>query len=136
MKDWSPRKKTLLMYLVSFVVGAILSLIIFWVNDLFKQTVPQTIYRLLSNGFFFAGVLLAGSGALVWLSNEGTFNFLSYAVQKLLSRFIHTMKAGTMSYSEFVVFQNDRKKAPFGFLIFVGFAYILVAGVFALLSYT
>jgi uncharacterized membrane protein YdcZ (DUF606 family) len=133
MKNLSLKQKRLIAYAISFVVGCLFSLVIFWVRDLFKQTELRNIYWILSDGFFFSGVLLFGSGMLVFLSNEGTFNFLSYAVQRLLSRFIHTMKVTNMTYTDFVGFQKSREKTPFAFLLIVGAVFILVAGLFAIL---
>jgi len=133
MKNLSLKQKRLLAYLISFVVGCLFSLVIFWVRDLFKQTELRNIYWILSDGFFFSGVLIFGSGMLVFLSNEGTFNFLNYAVQRLLSRFIHTMKVTNMTYTDFVGFQNSREKTPFAFLLVVGAVFILIAGLFAIL---
>jgi hypothetical protein len=117
------------------VVGCIISLLFFWAYDLFRQSEAKPAYLILSNGFFYSGILVFGVGVLVFLSNEGTFNFLSYAVQKLLSRFVHTMKVATMNYTDFTLYQNQRPKAPFGFLLWVGLFFILLAGIFVLLYY-
>ena len=65
MKNLSLKQKRLLAYLISFVVGCLFSLVIFWVRDLFKQTELRNIYWILSDGFFFSGVLIFGSGMIL-----------------------------------------------------------------------
>ena len=136
MKSLSSKQRKLIYTGVAFLAACLISVLFFWGYDLFRQTEEKPTYLILSNGFFYSGVLVFGIGVLVFVSNEGAFNFLSYAAQKLLSRFVHTMKAATMSYTDFVVFRNQREKAPFGFLLLVGLFFIALAGVFVLLYYS
>ena len=129
----SPLGQKILAYGVALVVGGGIALIFFAVNGLFANDVVSTdIPKILSNGFTFAGVLLAGVGGLIFVSNEGMFNFLNYAVQKLLSRFFHQMKAATESYTDFVLDHNAEAKAPFGFLLWPGLLYIVIAIILAI----
>jgi hypothetical protein len=129
----SPLATKLIAYGVALLLGGGIALIYFGVNGLFSSSLASTeVPKLLSNGFFFGGVILAGVGALVFVSNEGAFNFLNYAVQKLLSRFFHSMKAATESYADFTLDHND-KKAPFGFLLWPGIVYILIGAIFAII---
>jgi hypothetical protein len=129
----SPLARKLIAYGVALLVGGGVALIYFGVNGLFTSTLPSTdVPKLLSNGFFFGGAILAGVGALVFVSNEGAFNFLNYAAQKLLSRFFHSMKAATESYTDFTL-DHDSKKAPFGFLLWPGLLYVLIGGIFAII---
>jgi|LAHS01.1.fsa_nt_gb hypothetical protein len=128
----SPLAEKILAYGLALLVGGGIALIYFGVNGAFASDLAHLdLLNKLSNGFFLAGAILAGIGLLVFVSNEGAFNFLNYAAQKLLSRFIHSMKAATMSYSDFTLAQNN-KKAPFGFLLWPGLLYVLIAFILAM----
>ena len=50
--------------------------------------------RYLSDGFFVSGMLLAGLGALIWISPTGFFAMMSYGVHSLTVLFSTLKKPG------------------------------------------
>lgn len=130
MKPWA---KQLLRYAIASSVAATLVLVYYFSYRVYSIQDPAQLNRYLSNAFFLGGVFVFGSGVLVFVSNEGVFNFLNYAAQKLLSRFIHSMKVATMEYRDFCDFQNSKPDAPCLFLILVGLAFVGVGAIFAFL---
>lgn len=123
-------------YAVTFLAGAIIALIYFWIFNLFTTTGAKSIYSKLSDGFLFSGVFIFGAGLLVLASNEGTFNFLNFTVQRIFSKFVHSMKVATMTYSEFVLSKNNKKKIKISFLLIVGAFYLLLSLLFLFLYYS
>lgn len=70
--------------------------------------------RMISDGFFVAGVMLAGLGALVWVANFGGFTALGYGWY-LLVRKLSASKARfeeRLSYPEYVQQHREKSKNP------------------------
>ena len=87
--------------------------------------------RMLSDGFFVAGVLLAGLGALVWVANFGGFTALGYGWY-LLVRKLSASRAKfeeRLSYLEYVQRRGEDKKSP-ACVLGTGLICIALAGVF------
>lgn len=120
----------ILPWLIALVIAGAIVAIYLAASGYFVTSNPKTQSSLLSNAFFIPGVLLAGAGLLVMIANEGTFNFLSYALQTLLSRFFHNMKTAGMDYGTYCEFKSSKKKTPYLFLLLTGFAFIVVGGIF------
>lgn len=120
----------ILPWLIALVIAGAIVAIYLAASGYFVTSNPKTQSSLLSNAFFIPGVLLAGAGLLVMIANEGTFNFLSYALQTLLSRFFHNMKTAGMDYGTYCEFKSSKNKTPYLFLLLTGFAFIVVGGIF------
>ena len=56
-------------------------------KEVFKQTDLKTIYHILSDSFFVPGVVITGFGLLIYASNEGAFDGVTYGVMAFLSMF-------------------------------------------------
>ena len=99
---------------------------------LYERSYAQwSLTRILSDGFFVAGVLLLGFGALVWVANFGGFTALGYGWY-LLVRKLSASRARfeeRLSYLEYVRQNREKTKNPtciFG----TGLICVAIAGVF------
>ena len=79
--------KTFIKYLITLGFGALLSFYVMSVWDLFDKTNPAEIFHILHNSFLFPGVMLAGLGLLVFVSNEGVFDILTFGTKQFFGFF-------------------------------------------------
>lgn len=120
-------------WLVSAAVGLAISAAVALYE---RETYPDyTPLRLISDGCFVGGVLLAGIGALVWISNAGGFSALSYAVYLIKrKRFSSEQKfEERLSYVEYVQVFGEKEKSRPGCIITTGLAFIAASCVFLIL---
>lgn len=125
--------KTFIKYLITLGFGALLSFYVMSVWDLFDKTNPAEIFHILHNSFLFPGVMLAGLGLLVFVSNEGVFDILTFGTKQFFSFF---RKKKSKKYADFYEYKEARaqKKLKFGSILICGTVYI-VASVVMLILY-
>ena len=81
------KNKTLLYYVITLVVGLVISIPLAYYRGLGTAENTAFACRYLSDGLFVAGVLLTGFGMMVWISTTGFFDMFSYAGHSLLVLF-------------------------------------------------
>lgn len=113
-------------YWITALVGLLIVAAIALSKDLFAQTNPQRIFHILTDAFFVAGVLLTGSGLLVFSSNEGSFDILVYGMNSFFDMF---RKKSLKKYETYFDYKESRadKKVKFGFLLICGGVYLAIA---------
>ncbi len=129
------KKKARKYAIIRYAVGGVIMLSILFAYlggyGAFSGTLSwKALTRVLSDGFFLSGGLVLASGLLVVVANAGEFYFLSYTVKRILSKFVHSLPEATMSYGDYITARKG-KKTPFMFLIVLGGAFVIVAGIFA-----
>lgn len=94
-------------------------------------------YRILSDSFFVGGCLPILFFLLVWVSEKGAFDLITYSVRKLFSYCfrIHPEKSNLPpTYGDYVEMKKAKRK-PFHYeLIVMGSLFLILGVVFALLS--
>ena len=124
-------KKKILEYSISFVACAVVTLIVLAIRGVFTETDLKTIYRYFSDSFFTVGVICAGFGLLVAVSNWGAFDFIIYGFMRFISLFKkdhNDIKYKT--YYDYSIARAERQKSEFLYLIIVGAIYIIVGAIF------
>ena len=124
--------KVLKRYLITLAAEAIIVLGILWFKDIFAQTALVSIYHILSDAFCVAGTVTVCAGLLVFSSNEGTFDMLSYGMSSFFDLFrVHSQK----KYDTFYDYRESRadKRLPCVFLLICGVAFLVIALVMYLL---
>lgn len=135
IKETKTKKKGLfLRYLIAILLEVALLFGYFALVNLFEDTKLIDIYKHLSDGFMVVGLLAFGVGILVYFSNLGAFNFLSFAALKVASKFVPTMKIATMSYGEYVE-SKKKTNARFSYLLVTGALLLAASIVFLILFY-
>ena len=120
--------KTALKYVITILLGLAIGLLVLLDQNFFAQTNPILIYGILADAFTIPGILLTGIGLLVFVSNEGVFDGLTYAVKSFIGMFRKNMPR----YGSFYDYREakNRSKFSFGFLVICGLVFLLVAMVF------
>jgi len=121
-------------YIVAFSVGALIALFVFITAGLFSADNEADVYKILSNGFYTAAVLVGGTGILVYCSSGGVFDMISYGVRGSLNAlFRRTPKPGEpKDFYEYKV-QRHKKQPKFLYLILTGLFYFALSVVFTIL---
>lgn len=89
--------------------------------------------RILSNSALLAGVILAGIGALAWISDEHFFDGIRYAVSSMFSH----MRGKPKRYATYYDYIHREKEKGGGFSLLVpGLIFLGLAVVLTVLYYT
>ena len=108
------------------LAGLLIVAAIVFAKDLFAQTNPQTIFHILTDAFFVAGVLITATGLLIFTSNEGSFDMLVYGVSSFVDIFRKTSQKKYETYFDYKESRQD-KKVSFGYLLICGAIYLAIA---------
>ncbi len=120
--------KRLIKYLVTLLIGGAGVLLILFYKDLFSATEPVLIYHILCDAFFVVGVVMTGFGLLVFCSNEGTFDGVTYAVSSFINMFKKNPKKQYDSYYDYKESKGERK-VSFGYIVICGLIFLAVSGI-------
>lgn len=120
-------------YLITLTVGLAAVLLIAWAKDVFAQTEPGKVFHILCDVFFAVGTVMCCAGLLVFSSNEGTFDMISYGISSFIDLFRTTSKK---KYATFYDYREGKKekKFSFGFLLICGLLFVAVSLVMMPLS--
>lgn len=113
-------KSNLLKYGISTAVVAVIAGVYIGTRDFLSlDRVEQ--YLVLTDAFTIPGLTLILLGCLVWLSNEGALDAISYAGSWLVKRLLPGGALGEQeSYLEYVERKRENKATGYGFLFQVG----------------
>ncbi len=110
-------------YAITLAVGLLLALGIAWAQGVFQQNYLLRVLNILCDAFFASGAVLTAAGILVFTTNEGVFDLLTYGVSSVADRL---RKNGMKRYSSFYDYRTAREEKKFPFL------HLLICGVFFL----
>lgn len=126
--------RKLIKYLITIGVGLLLALLIANSKDVFTQTDPTKIFHILTDSFFVPAVLIAGIGGLVFVSNEGVFDGIGYAVRSFVDIFRKNKKNKFHTYYDYKESKANRG-GSFGFMLVSGLIFMVISGVMLWLYY-
>ena len=101
--------KKVIKYIIVIILGLLIALYIALTKDLFSQTDLKTIYHILSDAFFVPGIVISGFGLLLYCSNEGVFDGVSYAVISFINLF---RSKGERKYNSFYEYKEKKHSNP------------------------
>lgn len=127
--------KTVYKYLITAAVGIVLAFIVLLIKDVFHLTQIVDVMKILCDGFFVSGILLACFGGLVFASNGGVFDMITYGVKHLF--WLFKKNPADRKYKDFYEYRMamKEKKRSFGFMVVVGLAFIAISLIFLALYY-
>ncbi len=127
--------KKALPYIIASVIGIIIFIIIICTKTIWNAQGAKEIMQILSDAFFVPGVLLAGVGLIIFASNGGAFDMLSYAVIRIFDLFRKDAK--NKKYKDYYEYREAKKekKRNMGFLLIVGIVFIVLAVIFLIIYY-
>ena len=126
----NPKLKSGLKYLSGFLAGAVL-VALCMLNFDFEGASQADIICCWSDAFSSTGVMMILIGLLIWVSNEGAFNGIGYALSVAFKGLIPGGRAKRMeTYADYLDRKEQKRITGFGFLIIVGAVYLAVGLVF------
>ena len=93
-------------------------------------------YRILSDAFALPGILVIFMALLVWLSNEGAMDGITWAVTNAFYSLIPGLRLKRERYGDYVERKRGKKVTGYGFLFHVGGAFLAIGAVFMGLFYS
>ncbi len=122
----------LVKYLITTAVGLLLAFYVAYTKGVFSATEPVVIYHILVDSFFVPAVLITGMGALVFVSNEGAFDGLGFALKSFFGVFRRDKKKIFNSYYDYKQSKGERNRG-FAFMLITGLGFMAVSGIMLLL---
>lgn len=118
--------KAMRKYLITLLIGFTAVALIVCAKDIFDQTALVDVFHILCDAFFAVGILIFNAGLLVFSSNEGTFDMLTYGVKTFMDAF---RKTSARKYDTFYDYRASRadKKIKFGFLLICGLIFLVIS---------
>ena len=127
--------KVWIRYLITSGVGAVIAFSVAAIMGIFSAEGATDIVKILSDAFAISGVLLVGSGLLVYASNGGIFNMLAYGALSFLNAFRRNVSDRKYkSYYDYTEAKKE-KKVKFAHLMWAGLLYLALSLVFLILYY-
>ena len=113
-------------YLITLLVDLVFAGSIAWSRGVLDQTELVKVFHILCDSFFVVGVVTTSAGLLIFSSNEGTFDMLSYGIQAFVGMFKKDMRR---KYETFYDYRESRadKKVQFGFLVICGLVMLAIS---------
>ena len=95
-------------------------------------------YRILCDAFTIPGLLLILTGFLVWVSNQGALDGISYAVRGLFRVFIPGagLRQNLETYYDYLKRKDEKRIKGYGFLFLVGGISLAIALLFYFIFYS
>ena len=119
-------------YLITLFVGFAAAFGIAYSKDILAQTDLKTIFHILTDSFCVPAVMIMGIGSLVFVSNEGGFDALSYGLTSFFDLF---RKEKKNKFRTFYDYKESRaeKSMPFAFMLISGLVFVALTVIFLLL---
>ena len=124
------QKKPLRRYLISTACALLLAALFAQIRGVSFSPPLAANLAALCDGFCVSGMLVAGLGAMIWVSTTGFFDILSYGFKNLavLVPFHHRRKY--KHFYEYKAEQAAKRSKPQFFLLVIGLIMVLIAAIF------
>ncbi len=127
----------LLKYGITAAVGGLMTWSVLSLHGYAEAATDAERYRILADAFTIPGVVLMLCWVLVWISNEGAFEGISYAFSYAFRMLIPGGSKNPERYSDYVLRRREKGRLRgVGFLFFTGAVFFLIALVFIALFYS
>ena len=128
-------RKVLIRYLITTVVAGLFALLIMYLHGFWETAELVNKYKILADAFTIPGILLIMITALVWISTDGFFDMLSYAMRRFGNALIFR-QSEYKSFYDYKVSRAEKRAHGYSFLFFVGLGFMVIAAVFMCLFYS
>lgn len=115
-------------FLVDSVIGLVVAVVVWWIEGLFQAETALDVLRILSDGFFVAGMLFLAMGGLKWTTNGGVMDGLGFTFKTGLARIRSDYETAHMSFREYREARQEKATSPKSSLL-AGTLHIAIAAV-------
>ena len=126
-------KATLKDYVIVSCIGLAVAFGIMALKGIFEMTDAKNVLHTVCDGFFIAGVILAGMAGLSYCGNEGTFDMLFFGVKQVFRTF--SQRDLSKNRQTFYDYRKQRmeNQKPVVYILIIGLVHILIAGIILLI---
>ncbi len=131
-------KSFLLKYGLTTVGAGLVTLLTLDLHGFSELETMAERYKLLADAFTIPGVILVMVAALVWISSDGFFDGLGYIFGRIGGMILpfYGAKKPHRTYYDYKMSKKGKRAKGYGFLFFVGLAFVAVALIFTALFFT
>ncbi len=127
--------KKRLPYLICFGIGGAIFLAVIISNRIWTLK-GYDVFRLLSDACIVPGALLGGVGVLVFATNEGFFDMLTYGIMHIFDLFRpNARNERYRDYYEYKKEKSGRDKKTTAHMLIVGLVFLFLSAVFSFVWY-
>jgi hypothetical protein len=129
------KKSVLIRYLVCFCVAIFITFLALWIKGFFKDTAKENM-QVLHDAFFSAGALLMLFSGLLYVSGEGVFLGIGYALKSVARIFVPMSNRKMETYAEYRERKTGGEKPKNTHSIFfTGLFFFLISLIFLAIWY-
>ena len=129
------KKSVLIRYLVCFCVAIFITFLALWIKGFFKDTAKENM-QVLHDAFFSAGALLMLFSGLLYVSGEGVFLGIGYALGRAVRALIPMSKKPHETYAQYRERKTSGEKQKSDHSIFfTGLFFFLISLIFLAIWY-
>ena len=128
--------KKFIKYLIATLAGLVFVLAVLLLNNFFALGEPILMLYHLSNSFFGVGIIMVLVTLLCWISSDGLFDGLTYALKRTF--YLLTFRGAKVEekFYDYKMRVSEKRISGYWFLAFVGLGFLTVAGIFLIFYYT
>ena len=121
-------------YIIATAAGLAVSMLVLYTYDFLSMETAEQRLQCLSDAFTVPGVLLLAIGSLMWISQQGTFDFFGYVGKTVVDLF--RTRVEHVRYGDYILEKREKRKiGGFGFLLITGAGFMVIAVLFLALYY-
>ena len=128
------KKAILIRYLICLAVGAGIVLAVFALKGFFMETAKENI-QLLHDAFFSAGALMMLFSGLLYVSGEGAFLGIGYALGRAVRALIPFSNKPHETYAQYRERKTGERKKRDHSLLLTGLFYFVISLIFLAIWY-
>lgn len=122
-------------YLACFCVAIVISFFVVFIRGFFTDDAKMNIY-VLCDAFFVSGLLLILFSGLVFVSGEGAFLGIGFALKRAARLFVPTFNRKEETYAEYRERKTGKeKKKGDGCIFFTGLFFLVISLIFLFIWY-
>lgn len=113
-------------FLVDSCIALVIAVVVWLIEGLFQAGTVQDVFRILSDGFFVAGIAFLAMGGLTWTFNGGVMDGLGFSFKIGIARMRSDYDTARMTFGEYREEREKKKSSPKPMLL-AGLIYLAVA---------
>ncbi len=115
--------KKIYKYIITILIGILFAFIMAFMKNIFQENDLKSIFHILSDCFFVPGVIISSIGGLIFVSNEGVFDGLVFAVSSFFKMFGDRKEMKKKTYRQYKE-EREKKKTPMVYILISGLVLI------------
>ncbi len=129
-------KKLIFKYIVSTLIAGGLTVLTLVMNDFFTLDNMTDRYRVLTDAFSIPGIIFIMVGCLVFISTDGFFDMISYALGKLGRSLIPFSNKTDETFYDYKTRKSGERYTGYSFIFYTGLVFLVAAMVFMILFFS